>query len=678
MKLGRSSSRFVRCLIFLGVFIGSVFSGPVAYANLIPISTQSDLALIGTVDIKPLTGDYFLDFAGTELVLTAPAAGASTYIAGSFTGTLDGRGKTLSGLTAPLFDHLGTTGNGASVTDLVLEATGTSFVGHGILANDSNNVVIDTVSTEAIGAITSGSDRVGGLVGSTVDTQIDNSSFSGIINSGGSGIGGLVGYSDCSIKTGGACAPGTSIISNSQVTGEISGYQGIGGLVGAGYGEINNSHADITVLGSYDAGGLIGWSQTSIDKSYSTGSVTSASSVGYGTGGIVGGQGSFTISNSYSSAEVIGADYVGGLAGYTNGDIKNSHAIGNVSIVTGSIGNYIGGIAGSAYESIISNSYAMGNVDGTSTSASGLRSAYLGGIAGELVGSTQKNSELVDSYSTGNVSGISNTGGLIGKITKSSIDNSFATGLTSRVSGVENTVGSFVGSSSDSYHNSVLLAEDVAYDFSDVPTSKINLLNHGLGSTVWASCSEIIGGAPHLASMRSTYSGSCSADESDSGSEDNPQPQRRERFQRELREVVEMRNSEKIEKSDGFEYEAPLPTNAGISFAKSLEKIDLTGLKTVEIAPTADVRVNTKTGESLQISFKSKSNEQVELWIQLHDGKWCFTGLITFNADGKAILPPLELMIEGEYLLVLNRPSADSAKGFAPMNKISSLLVAVN
>lgn len=635
LNRNRRSGKSLRNLIFVGVLTASTFTGSVAFADLIPILTQTDLAAIGTVGIKPLTGDYFLDFAGAELVLTAPAAGASTYIAGSFTGTLDGRGKTLSGLTAPLFDHLGTAGNGASVTDLVLEATGTSFVGHGILANDSNNVVIDTVSTEAIGVITSGNNDVGGLVGSAVDTKINDSSFTGEINSSGASIGGLVGFLDCSIKSGAVCETGTSVINDSHVTGELSGFYAIGGLVGGGYGDISNSHTDVIVSGGLYVGGIVGWSQVAIDQSYSAGTVTSTS-VGDGAGGISGGQGTLTISNSYSTADVQGNNDVGGLVGYTYGDIKNSYATGNVSIVPSGTGNGIGGIVGWAYEATIS-----------------------------------------DSYSTGNVSGISNTGGLVGEVVTSEIVNSFALGTTSRASGTANTVGSFVGVSTNSLHNSSNLTNSVSYDFPDVPTSKINLLNQGLGTTVWASCSAIIGGAPHLVSMRSTYSGSCTAAESNSGNEGNSQPLRRERIQKEIRDILEGGTPEKIEKTIGFESESPLPGDAGISFIDSVEKIDLTEVKTVEITPTTNAQVNTNTGEVLQISLKSKDNKPVELWMQLNDGKWCFTGLITFNTNGKAILPPLQLIVAGEYLLVLNRPSADSAKGSTPMDRISSLLVVI-
>jgi hypothetical protein len=98
----------------------------------------------------------------------------------------------------------------------------------------------------------------------------------------------------------------------------------------------------------------------------------------------------------------------------------------------------------------------------------------------------------------------------------------------------------------------------------------------------------------------------------------------------------------------------------------------------LKITPTANARVNTKAGEALQISLKSESNEPVELWVKSPDGKWLLAGVITFGKDGKAILPPLQFKNAGDYSLVLSKPSADSAKGIAPLDQTGSLLVVVS
>jgi hypothetical protein len=115
-----------------------------------------------------------------------------------------------------------------------------------------------------------------------------------------------------------------------------------------------------------------------------------------------------------------------------------------------------------------------------------------------------------------------------------------------------------------------------------------------------------------------------------------------------------------------------------ITFVESTEKIDLAKVKALEIAPTANVKVVAKAGEALQISLKSDSKEPVELWVKSPDGSWLLAGVITFDKDGKAILPPLQFKNVGNYSLVLSKPTADSAKGSAPLNQSGSLLVAVS
>ena len=145
-----------------------------------------------------------------------------------------------------------------------------------------------------------------------------------------------------------------------------------------------------------------------------------------------------------------------------------------------------------------------------------------------------------------------------------------------------------------------------------------------------------------------------------------------------MREVAEARAPEKIEKSIGFKNETPLPKNAPIAFVEANTKIDLAKVKAVEIAPTANAKVVAKAGEALQISLKSESKEPVELWVKSPDGTWLLAGVITFNKDGKAILPPLQFKNAGDYSLVLSKPSADSVKGSAPLNQTGSLLVVVS
>ncbi|MDR2152915.1 MAG: hypothetical protein LBO72_08840 [Helicobacteraceae bacterium] len=129
---------------------------------------------------------------------------------------------------------------------------------------------------------------------------------------------------------------------------------------------------------------------------------------------------------------VKGRNYIGGIAGGIddNSSIINSYATGNVSGTS-----EVGGIAGIVFVGSITNSYATGNVSGTSF--------YAGGIAGTVF----NDSEITNSYATGDVSGDMDVGGIVGFVSDGSITNSYVTGNVSGDMGVGGIVGSVGGGS---------------------------------------------------------------------------------------------------------------------------------------------------------------------------------------------------------------------------------------
>ncbi|ULO05929.1 S-layer homology domain-containing protein [Paenibacillus sp. 19GGS1-52] len=147
---------------------------------------------------------------------------------------------------------------------------------------------------------------------------------------------------------GGLAGMNNGTISNSHVTGHVSGSSGAGGLVSLnnGGGTISNSYATVTVNGilqpngdkPYNSGGLAGINYGTIDNSYATGSVSGDATLG----GLVGNN-SGTISNSYATGSVSGDLLVGGLVGFQDdfGTISNSYATGSVS-GTASVGGLVG------------------------------------------------------------------------------------------------------------------------------------------------------------------------------------------------------------------------------------------------------------------------------------------------------------------------------------------------
>jgi hypothetical protein len=267
------------------------------------ITSQNDLETIGVVvDVegvpttpRPLDGDYVV----TENFVVDPIGG-DTYVTGTFTGTFNGNGKTISGLTKPLFEIIDGNQSDAETTisDLTLEAAEGVVSGAGILAERVySGTVIDNV------------DVTGDVIG-------------------GNEVGGLVGYNE-----------GT--ISNSSATGNVTGsnsliYEGVGGLVGANAGTISNSSAAVTVIGNNYVGGLAGFSNGVISNSYASGDVTGDRAVGGLAGSALG-----EISNSYASGNIefdiesLNADsrFVGGFLGFTFSEeyVVDSYASGNVN-----------------------------------------------------------------------------------------------------------------------------------------------------------------------------------------------------------------------------------------------------------------------------------------------------------------------------------------------------------
>jgi len=254
-----------------------------------------------------------------------------------FTGTLDGLGHTITGLT--------------------INRPGATYVG--LFGYTGSFGRVNNVGL--VGGSVSGNTKVGALVGWNSGT-INNSYASTAVTGTGSEAGGLVGTSQGEIR-------------NSHASGAVSGALAVGGLVGWNQSLISNSYAtgNVTATSQW-SGGLVGYmlNQGAISGSYASGNVTSTSA---DVGGLVGWWASnataaAAINNSYATGSVTGTDHVGGLVGYkiqTLGVINNSYAAGAVSGST-NVGGLVGlWDAGTG----INNSFWDATTTGRATSSGG-------------------------------------------------------------------------------------------------------------------------------------------------------------------------------------------------------------------------------------------------------------------------------------------------------------------
>ena len=206
-------------------------------------------------------------------------------------------------------------------------------------------------------------------------------------------------------------------------------------------------------------------------------------------GGLVGYNFGGTISGSYTTGSVTGINlagsgYIGGLVGYngnssatsTNSTVTDSFSTATVTATSGisvvgqsGYGDSVGGLIGYAdYGSFINNSYATGNVSGL-TNVGGLVGSAKGNISnnyakGNVSGSTDiggligwngsgaASSALINNYALGSVSGSLDVGGLLGlNDSLGTITNNFATGAVAGTTDTGGLVGLNKGSINFAY-----------------------------------------------------------------------------------------------------------------------------------------------------------------------------------------------------------------------------------
>ena len=264
-----------------------------------------------------------------------------------YTGTFDGDGHTITGLTTPA-----NCGNYAGLFGCV-----------------GTGGVVQNVNLEG-GSIT-GYNDVGGIVGSLDGGTIQNCANASAVT-GNDSVGGIVGW----------LHGGT--VRNCRNTGAVTGHSDVGGIVGTNWGTVQNCYNTGAIRANSDCGGIAGDNSDTVQNCYNTGAISADS----GCGGIAG-DNSDTVQNCYNTGAISADSDCGGIAGTSLKTVQNCY---NTGAVTGANNDSdVGGIVGWNFgtggrTARVIACYNVGSVKNTVNDAgvggiTGVQEGYLRGTA---------------------------------------------------------------------------------------------------------------------------------------------------------------------------------------------------------------------------------------------------------------------------------------------------------
>ena len=330
--------------------------------------------------------------------------------------------------------------NVANAMEIIGDA-GSTDVG-GLVGNQQSGAISDGRNTGTI----SGSQNVGGMVGTNgKDSTLNNLENGSVAKiTGVKNVGGIAGNNEGTIS-----AENQSTLMNK---GEIYGWENVGGIAGKNSGTIENVNSDIYLH-------IIG----DTEKDQLKGSLTDISDHAQFFGGVTG-ENVGTITNATNSATVEAAEatYVGGIVGRNTKDKPNNkmgQLLGMGNSNQGKVigKNYVGGVIGKNEVAITGEEGKdeKGNDKTVGVTNSGTVIATAGG-AGGIIGENDANISYTIMKNEGEVHGNASassaseqengTGGIIGvngknvKIANSSMMNT----LKGQVTGISN-VGGLIG-----------------------------------------------------------------------------------------------------------------------------------------------------------------------------------------------------------------------------------------
>ena len=322
-----------------------------------------------------------------------------------------------------------------SFSNITINADKMSYIGcvGRYMGNNIQNIELNEISI-------TGNQFVGGFIGRTNSGTQDTITAEQInIKATGNYVGGIIGYID---DLGGVYYMQNMETKDSYVEGKDN----VGGVIGFGMGN-HLTAKNVEVRGTNSIGGVFGnktYSNTHYGQTEKHTYYTTEDSKIYGTGNNVGGiagASNYMLHLSVKNTDIYvtnsNSSKAGGIAGYSGGaiqyaNVEDTNIISNGSEVGGIIGqnghtisyayvkdskvegySKVGGICGTELKNNLNLTYNNANVRAYSNTAGGI----VGYLSNKGMTATNNPIKIVNNYvGNGNISGISNVGGIIGDI----------------------------------------------------------------------------------------------------------------------------------------------------------------------------------------------------------------------------------------------------------------------
>lgn len=464
----------------------------------VEVSTGEQLKAIQNAVNKALGYNYALmgDINASDVEdYKAIGTGSDT----GFTGTFDGRGNRIIGLTvenangnAGIFDAIGTNGVVKDVN--IYSGTFTGSDNAGAVAGVNNGRIEGIVT---FGNTVTSNGNAGGIVGINSSGEFKDDANDGELTNGiydvestGSVIagsssavaGGLVGINDgglansfsdsaVTVATGVKLDKDTTAlggvvgINNGNVqyvdslgvtNGGATGSSNIGGIIGTNNGNMYSGYNESIVSGNDNVGGIIGENDGGINYTleedgtvtWSKGTVenvvnaTGVTGTGNNVGGLLG-TNIGSVENGRNNGAITGNDYVGGLVGINGENSTLTNLVNDSSAaITGE--QYVGGIAGSNAGTITTGNKETDKTVNLINRGTITGQQYVGGVAGSNSGIITNANNDVELNVKDGTAAAEFFGGIAGENTKDGIINNATNTADVNADGAD-YVGGIVG-----------------------------------------------------------------------------------------------------------------------------------------------------------------------------------------------------------------------------------------